>query len=269
MARILIIDDNQANLDLMVYLLKAFKHTTLAALSGEQGLATARRDKPDLIVCDVHMPDIDGYAVAGQIRADTELSHMPLIAVTALAMVGDRDKVLAAGFDGYISKPIDPETFVSVVETFLPSHRPFQGLAVAGSSATTAPTSAARPVILVVDDHPVNLMLERSMLEPMGYTVLSANGMAEALQVARQSLPALILSDVNMLEDSGFDFIKAVKADQHLADIPFVFITSTYHDEVSRRHGLSLGAARYLFRPLDPEVFLAEISACLHTKYNR
>jgi two-component system cell cycle response regulator len=72
-----------------------------------------------------------------------------------------------------------------------------------------------------------------------------------------------------MLEGSGFDFIKAVNADQQLADIPFVFIISTYYDETSRRHGLALGAVCYLFRPLDPEVFLAEIDACLRTKDER
>src|SRR4051812_2065122 len=108
-ARILIIEDKQANLDLMTYLLEAFGHSVKTAMDGEEGLAALRREAPDVVVCDINLPRIDGYEVARQIRADPALRPLPLIAVTALAMVGDREKVLAAGFDGYIAKPIAPE----------------------------------------------------------------------------------------------------------------------------------------------------------------
>ena len=120
MARILIIEDNQANMQLMVYLLRAFGHDTTEAVEGESGLAAAQRQPPDLILCDLQMPGMDGYEVARQIRLEPQLKAISLIAVTAYAMVGDRDKVLAAGFDGYISKPINPEVFVRQVEFFLP-----------------------------------------------------------------------------------------------------------------------------------------------------
>src|ERR1043166_1699687 len=118
-ARILIVEDNSDNLELMTYLLEAYRHLPLTACNGEDGLAMARREKPDLIVCDIQLPGMDGYTMAGQIKSDPAVSSIPLLAVTALAMVGDRDKVLAAGFDGYIPKPIDPETFVPSVEAFL------------------------------------------------------------------------------------------------------------------------------------------------------
>src|ERR671925_896748 len=118
-ARILVIEDNPANLDLMTYLLKAFEHTPLAARDGEEGLEIARQEEPDLIVCDVQLPKLDGYEVARWLKNHPRLRTIPLVAVTALAMVGDRDKVLAAGFDGYIAKPIAPRTFVKEVETYL------------------------------------------------------------------------------------------------------------------------------------------------------
>ncbi len=73
----------------------------------------------DLILCDLALQKLDGYGVAQRLRAEPRLSAVPLIAVTASAMVGDRDKVIAAGFDGYISKPITPETFVTDVEGYL------------------------------------------------------------------------------------------------------------------------------------------------------
>jgi CheY-like chemotaxis protein len=116
---ILVIEDNQANLELMTYLLTAFGHTTIGARDGEEGVEAALRTHPDLILCDLALPKLDGYGVARRIKAELSLNAVPLIAVTASAMVGDRDKVLAAGFDGYISKPITPETFVTEVESYL------------------------------------------------------------------------------------------------------------------------------------------------------
>src|SRR5438128_2256088 len=100
----------------MAYLLRIFGHTVAAAEDGRQGIEAAHREHPDLIVCDVQMPDMDGYEVARHLKSDPELRATPLVAVTALAMVGDRDRVLAAGFDGYLAKPINPETFVRQME---------------------------------------------------------------------------------------------------------------------------------------------------------
>ena len=118
-ARILIIEDNATNMELMMYLLKAFGHEPLAANDGEAGIRLAQQAMPSLIVCDVHLPKLDGYGVVTLLKKDPALSAIPVIAVTALAMVGDREKLLACGFDGYIEKPIEPELFVSQIEGFL------------------------------------------------------------------------------------------------------------------------------------------------------
>jgi CheY-like chemotaxis protein len=117
--RILVIEDNPTNLDLMTYLLKAFGHTVSAARAGEEGVRLALEEPFDLILCDIGLPGIDGLEVARRIRQAPALARVPLIAVTASAMVGDREHVLAAGFDAYISKPITPETFVQDVEKFV------------------------------------------------------------------------------------------------------------------------------------------------------
>ena len=118
--RILVIEDNAANLELMTYLLEAFGHTTITAQDGEAGVLAALHANPDLILCDLALPRLDGFGVAKRLKAEPRLQAVPLIAVTASAMVGDRDKVIATGFDGYISKPITPETFVGEVESYLP-----------------------------------------------------------------------------------------------------------------------------------------------------
>ncbi|MGI6702812.1 MAG: response regulator [Clostridia bacterium] len=117
--RILVIEDNPTNLELTTYLLKAFNYTVLTAADGSQAINIAGRERVDLIICDIHLPRMDGYEIARRLKGHSVLRRIPLVAVTALAMVGDREKVLAAGFDGYISKPITPEIFIKQIEEFL------------------------------------------------------------------------------------------------------------------------------------------------------
>jgi two-component system, cell cycle response regulator len=266
-ARILIIEDNPANLELMTCLFSAFGHTVLAAEDGHRGLEAARREHPDLIICDVQLPDIDGFEVARWLKNDPDLRTTPLVAVTALAMVGDRDRVLAAGFDGYLAKPINPETFVRQMEVYLrPGHHTTSPVRAEVATAPTPGGVAGGHTILVVDNLPVNLELARSILEPSGFKVITAEGMAEGLALAREVPCDLILSDVCMSGGTGYDFIRAVQADPRLRAIPFVFITSTMLDEKDRVKGLALGATRFLRRPIEPELFLAEIKACLGEK---
>ena len=88
-------------------------------MDGEEGLQLARRETSNLILCDLHMPKLDGFEVARQIRRDPQLSEVPLVAVTASAMQGDLEKVMSAGFNGYVTKPIVPGEFVSRAEEFL------------------------------------------------------------------------------------------------------------------------------------------------------
>jgi two-component system, cell cycle response regulator len=264
-ARVLIIEDNPANLELMSYLLCAFGHTVIAAHDGRTGLDLARSAGPDLVLCDIQLPDIGGMEVADAMRGDPALGRIPLIAVTALAMVGDRENILSGGFDGYLAKPIAPETFVKELEAFLPAA--LRGVQMrppssAADGAAQAPATGGL-VVLTVDDHPENLDLAASLLGPSGYRVLAARGMHEALALARQSRPDLILSDVAMSDGGGYDLIRAVKADPGLRAVPFIFLTSTMTSEAERRKGLALGAARFIFRPVDAVDLLAAIEECL------
>jgi two-component system cell cycle response regulator DivK len=120
MARILLIEDNPANLELARYLLAHNGHEVLLATDGQQGLDVARRERPELIVCDLQMPVLDGYGVLAQLKLDPAISAIPIVALTAFSMAGDEQKVREAGFDGYFSKPIEPENFVQQIEAFVP-----------------------------------------------------------------------------------------------------------------------------------------------------
>lgn len=123
-ARILLIEDNVQNRYLAKFLLEQHGHTVTEAESGTLGLQMAAETAPDLILLDIQLPGMDGHAVAAALKRTPHLQHIPIIAVTSYAMVGDREACLASGAEGYIEKPIHPETFVSEVERFLPP--PFQ-----------------------------------------------------------------------------------------------------------------------------------------------
>lgn len=265
MARILVIEDNTANLELMTYLLQAFGHAVVAAADGECGIEAALRERPDLILCDVLLPDVDGYTVARTLKADAALRRVPIVAVTALAMEGDRERGIAAGFDGYIEKPIDPERFVAQTDQFLEAgQRGSQpGARDAPCSTPAAAPRALRARLLVVDDSPTNRELIYQTLAPFGYEVQLADSVNAACELLSRSLPDLILSDLHMPGDDGFNFVRRVKGDPRLARIPFVFISSSIWGEGDRERALSLGVTRFLLRPIEPQALINEVSACL------
>lgn len=117
--RILIIEDNEQNMYMLSYLLRSEKYEVLEAYNGKAGIETARKQRPDIILLDIQLPELDGYAVAVKLREIEELKHTPIIAVTSYAMPGDREKAIESGATGYIEKPINPETFISQMESFL------------------------------------------------------------------------------------------------------------------------------------------------------
>jgi len=120
-ARILIIDDDVPSRELAAYLLAAYGYDVRTASGGEDGLRLAGDRTPHLIICDLQMPGLDGYATLERLRQIPEIgAATPVIAVTASSMPEDRSKTRAAGFDGYLSKPITPETFAGDIAQFLP-----------------------------------------------------------------------------------------------------------------------------------------------------
>jgi CheY-like chemotaxis protein len=118
-ARVLVVDDNPTNLDLMTYLLRAFGHEPTGVADGTAALEAAQSGAFALVLTDILMPGIDGYELARRLKSDPSLASTPLIAVTALAMPGDRERIEAMGFNGYIGKPIDSQLFVAQVEAYL------------------------------------------------------------------------------------------------------------------------------------------------------
>ncbi len=117
--RILVVEDNPDNRILITDVLSSLNYEVLVAIDGESGIALAQSERPDLILMDLSLPKMDGWTAASQLKQNEALAHIPVIALTAHAMVGDREKALKAGCDDYVSKPIDLRELASKLSHYL------------------------------------------------------------------------------------------------------------------------------------------------------
>jgi len=117
--KLLIIEDNEQNYYMMRFLLEKKGFKVIGAENGRLGVEMALNEKPDAILLDIQLPEMDGYAVAAELKRHSELDNVPIVAVTSYAMVGDRENIIAAGATGYIEKPINPDTFVDEISIFV------------------------------------------------------------------------------------------------------------------------------------------------------
>jgi two-component system cell cycle response regulator DivK len=116
--RVLIVEDNEKNMKLVRDVLLAMGYSPLEATSAEQGLVLAAENTPALVLMDIQLPDLDGSEALRRLRDDERTAAIPVLALTAQAMEGDRERFLAAGFDGYLSKPVDVDELIAVVERY-------------------------------------------------------------------------------------------------------------------------------------------------------
>ncbi len=119
MAKILIVEDNQDNMVLASLLLKSEGHEVFCAEEAPKGIEIAKKEQPDLILMDVQLPKMDGITASKILKEDPETSSIKIVAITAFAMIGDKEKILAKGIDGYISKPFFRKEFLGNIRTFL------------------------------------------------------------------------------------------------------------------------------------------------------
>jgi two-component system, cell cycle response regulator DivK len=121
MARILVVEDNPSNMQLVTFVLEAGGHTVLRSADAEAGLTLARAEQPDLILMDIQLPGMDGLQATALLKNDHATLAIPVVALTALAMKGDAERILKAGCDGYIAKPMAYQALLDAVASFLPA----------------------------------------------------------------------------------------------------------------------------------------------------
>jgi two-component system cell cycle response regulator len=256
---ILVIEDNEKNLKLFRTLLEANNFRVLEALDAERGFELLRRELPDLVLMDIQLPGMNGYEATQKIRNDPSFSHIPVLALTAYAMQGDREKAIMSGCDGYISKPIDTRAFIENIEIF------FEGRAdpAAVNQLTTIPSLKRK--ILIVDDEPRNRKVLQAMLPEERFDTLTADNGEEGLAQAFAEHPDVILLDIMMPGIDGFEVSRRLKQDDRSKNIPIILVTAL--DEVdSRIDGLEAGAEEFLSKPVRPVELLARVSSMLQLK---
>jgi two-component system cell cycle response regulator DivK len=117
--KVLVVEDNPANMTLATFLLKSAGHTVISATDAESGVTLARSDQPDLILMDIQLPGMDGLQATALLKADEATRAIPVIALTALAMKGDEERIRSAGCDGYIAKPLAYREFLATISNYL------------------------------------------------------------------------------------------------------------------------------------------------------
>ncbi len=255
---VLVIDDGEANRDVLARRLEKAGYGVSTAASGADGLRFLELEKFDIILLDILMPELDGYEVLERIKANPLLRDIPVIMVTALTEIDSVTQCVKLGADDYIVKPLD----FGVLQT-----RIWHCLAKASMrmqkldpSKTREGTSGAR--ILVVDDIEMNRDILAVRLKRAGYVPGVAAGAREAWRLVRSMPVDLILLDLRMPEIDGFQFLEEIKADVQHRDIPVVILSSEDGTD-SMTRALSLGAADYVVKPYHPQLLKSRVDACI------
>ncbi|MBC7228308.1 MAG: GAF domain-containing protein, partial [Thermoflexales bacterium] len=234
---VLVVEDDADIANLIRIHLEREGYTVRIAGRGEEALQMAREIQPGLITLDILLPDMDGFTLLERLKRDSRTAHIPVIVVSA---VPEREKGLRLGALDYLGKPIEEERLIELVRRVL--HR--QGL------------------ILVVDDDRDNLSLMREALRRHGFSVQTTGQGKRAVQIARETHPALILLDLKLRDVDGYQVLRNLKSDPRTRDIPVVMMSGSVTDEeLKEQRALALGAVRFLTKPFAIDEFVREISA--------
>src|SRR5512143_2407215 len=248
MARIVIVEDSPDIRALVRMLLEAGGHEVITAKNGREGVETTRRERPDIVLMDLSLPVLSGWEAVREIKATPAIARIPVLAVTAHAMHGDRERALAAGCDGFIAKPIDEETFERAVAAHLPRRTDSVPPDRATAADAPATTSASGGRILVVDDQPEVAELIRADLSSDGHAVTVASSAPEALQTFSAD-PAydLTVIDVMLGKESGYQLTTELIA-RSPDYLPVLLVTA---GTIDRERGYAAGADDFIGKPLE------------------
>lgn len=261
--RILVVDDVSSNIHLLMNILKD-KYTIIAATNAKKALQLAKKEPmPDIILTDIIMPEMDGYALCNEIKNDKNTSHIPVIFITSLNGLEEQEKALEQGGIDFITKPFSKDLVLDTVEIHLREqvylHKNKQDY-IQGKNMKNC-----KPSILIVDDSPENLQVMIEVLK-QDYQVSVATSGEKALSMLSNELtPDLILLDVVMPHMDGYEVCERLKSQDSLRHIPVIFVT-VLEKEKDVIKGLKLGAVDYVVKPIEPVVLKARIQTHLKLK---
>ncbi len=258
---VLYIEDNFHNRRIARKILQSRGHVVLEAEDGMTGLEMVRNLKPAVVLLDIGLPGMDGLEVVARIKTDQTLRHIPVIALTASAMRGDRERFLAAGCDDYISKPLQAMELIAKVE----SH-----LATTGQTRTSSQEDVPQPKkngsdgkkILLMEDDAYEARLLMRVLEREGYSIAHAPGGETGLRMAETEKPDLILLDLGLPDLDGQTVAALLKTMPGLAGVPLVAVTA-WPPDTARQMAKAYGCAGYISKPISPREFPSQIAQYL------
>lgn len=281
MANILIVEDNVMNMEMACELLETAGHFAIKTENASDGIKLAKTKRPDLILMDLSLTDIDGLTATKIIKEDPLTKDIPVVAFTAKVMQNDKDKAFGAGCCGFISKPIEINKFVNDIEVFLNEkiHTNIKKQEIINTVPSSFLTSLNKieehkevllpkykwHKILIIDDNIMNTEILKETLEQIGQSTLISNNGRDALDLVEKERFDLILLDIMMPEMNGFDIIQQLKSKTSTKDIPVVFVSAL--DQTSDIvKGFDLGSYEYITKPFKIDELKARIISILKIK---
>jgi CheY-like chemotaxis protein len=253
-ATILVVEDNPVTRRALRDALSSAGYQVHEETTGRGALERVAESVPDLVVQDVYLPDMDGVVLAGRLRALPGASRLPVIGVAGFLPRSVGARVLAAQFDDFIGKPIDPDRLVQIVGSQFPVQ-----------TATTLPPASGRQVVLV-DADGSQLRLANIRLTTAGYGVTLAASGAEALERARAQVPDAIVADTFMPAMDGFELCMAVRSDPVLAHVPVVLMSAAGVDESELDLARRAGATALVNRSPDLDEVASALAMGVRTR---
>ncbi len=250
---ILLVEDNPTTRKIVRFALERDGCELLEAPDAQTALRILESRRPDLVLQDLCLPDMDGFVLTAEIRALCG-PEVPILCFSGFISKEEEAHVAAAGFDGVVGKPVEPSRLVQIIRGHLAPSRSEPHGALAGRT------------IVVADDDPIQLKLLRFRLDRMGCIVVSASDGAEALALARNKPPDAIVSDVMMPVLDGFALAMAVRAEPALAQVPVILVTSTYVEPSDRDLARRAGANEFVLRTPDLRGVAEALHAALGTR---
>jgi len=255
---VLVVEDNPLNMKLVKNILQLGNYRVLEAANAESGLDHIRKQVPDLVLMDIQLPGMDGFTATRIIKEELGLKELPVIALTAYAMQGDEQKVIAAGCDGYISKPLDTRTFLETIGRYT-------GILSDENQTGSGNVTTHRNRILIVDDVPANVKLLAAKLPSDIYEIVKAYSGQEAIEKVNTVFPDLILLDIMMPVMDGYEVIRQLKHNPLTRNIPIILVTALDSIEDKSR-GLETGADEFLTKPVNTPELLARVKSLLRLR---
>jgi two-component system, cell cycle response regulator len=274
--KVLIVDDEPLNTKLLAAQIPSDLYSVICAYSGREALEIAEKVRPELILLDVMMPNMDGYEVTQKLKAMPSTSHIPIIIITALQESEDKAKAIEVGAEEFLSKPVNKVELLARINSMILLKRYREQLAlrmkseeqVIGCDTQKIPIKNKEicpATILLVEDNDKDITLIKAQLSDLPYEILISRNGEDAIVMVKEKKVDLVLLDILLPGINGFEVCSTIKGIDQVSPPQIVIITSL-NDLNSQIKGAELGADDYLVKPINGRVFRARINSLVRKK---